>query len=80
MYMMEYGIRGCERLPGQADGHEPVLPAASCSEIWRTNVAGFQQLWFDIEAAQLGYAGTSKWDAYQAVYDRTASTRRSSTG
>jgi hypothetical protein len=41
----------------------------SCTDIWRTNIAGFQQLWFDIDSAQLGVAGTSKWDAYWSRYD-----------
>jgi hypothetical protein len=74
-YMMEYGIRGYNSCNGK-----PVLPAqdwlyyrdASCSDIWRTNVAGFQQLWFEIDSAQLGVAGTSKWDAYWSRYDRSS--------
>jgi hypothetical protein len=35
----------------------------------RTNIAAFQQLWFGIEAAQLGYSGMVKWDAYWGRYD-----------
>jgi hypothetical protein len=35
----------------------------------RTNIAAFQQLWFNIVSAQLGYSGTSKWDAYWGKYD-----------
>jgi hypothetical protein len=72
-YMMEYGIRGdgtCGTKPPFANLYYAADPA--CPEIWRTNVAGFQQLWFDIDAAQLGVAGTSKWDAYWAVYDRNS--------
>lgn len=74
VYMMEYGIRGdatCGTKPkfnNMYYGADPV----NCPEIWRTNIAGFQQFWFDIGAAQLGMAGTSKWDAYWAVYDRTS--------
>lgn len=71
-YMMEFGIRGFNSC-----GTKPVLPAQmvvyyrdeSCTDIWRTNIAGFQQLWFDIDSAQLGVAGTSKWDAYWSRYD-----------
>jgi hypothetical protein len=73
VYMMEYGIRGdvkCGTKPTFKDLYYGADP--SCPEIWRTNIAGFQQLWFDIDAAQLGVAGTSKWDAYWAVYDRNS--------
>jgi hypothetical protein len=72
-YMMEYGIRGaanCGTKPTFNNLYYAADP--SCPEIWRTNIAGFQQLWFNIAAAQLGVAGTSKWDAYWAVYDRNS--------
>ena len=78
-YMMEFGIRGYNTCTGK-----PTLPAsdqlyyrdASCTDIWRTNIAGFQQLWFNIDAAQLGVAGTSKWDAYWSMYDRSSPTNQ----
>ena len=74
VYMMEYGIRGdanCGTKPTFTNLYYGADPT-NCPEIWRTNIAGFQQLWFDIDAAQLGVAGTSKWDAYWAVYDRNS--------
>jgi hypothetical protein len=74
VYMMEYGIRGdatCGTKPKFANLYYGA-DSTTCPEIWRTNIAGFQQLWFDIHAAQLGVAGTSKWDAYWAVYDRNS--------
>jgi len=74
VYMMEYGIRGdatCGAKPKFNNLYYGADPT-NCPEIWRTNIAGFQQLWFDIDAAQLGVAGTSKWDAYWAVYDRNS--------
>ena len=45
-YMMEFGIRGYNSCPGK-----PTLPAAlqtyyrdaACTDIWRTNIAAFQQ-------------------------------------
>jgi hypothetical protein len=40
-----------------------------CKDIWRLNIAGFQQFWFNVASAQLGVAGAAKWDAYWAVYD-----------
>ena len=73
VYMMEYGIRGlanCGTKPTFTNKYYGADP--TCPEIWRTNIAGFQQFWFDIGAAQLGVAGTSKWDAYWAVYDRNS--------
>jgi hypothetical protein len=74
-YMMEFGIRGFNTC-----GTKPVLPAAnhlyyrdeSCTDIWRTNIAGFQQLWFNIDSAQLGVAGSAKWDAYWGRYDNSS--------
>jgi hypothetical protein len=74
-YMMEFGIRGYNTCAGK-----PTLPVtdvvyyrdANCTDIWRTNIAGFQQLWFNIDAAQLGVAGTAKWDAYWSMYDRSS--------
>jgi len=69
-YLMEFGIRGASACPGMPHVTN-LYYVPNCGEIWRTNIAGFQQLWFDLESAQLGFAGTSKWDAYQANYDRT---------
>jgi len=74
VYMMEYGIRGdatCGTKPRFKDLYYGA-DSTNCPEIWRTNIAAFQQLWFDIDAAQLGVAGTSKWDAFWAVYDRNS--------
>jgi hypothetical protein len=72
VYMMEFGVRGYNSCPGK-----PTLPAAnqsyyrdaSCTDVWRTNIAGFQQLWFSIASAQYGNAGAAKWDAYWSRYD-----------
>lgn len=72
VYLMEFGIRGlgaCGTKPAKANTYYAADPA--CPEIWRTRIAGFQQLWFAIDSAQLGFAGASKWDAYWGVYDRT---------
>ena len=71
-YMMEYGTRGiaaCAGKPSIANTYYAGDPA--CPEIMRTNIAAFQQLWFAIGSAQLGYVGASKWDGYWGVYDRT---------
>jgi hypothetical protein len=72
-YMREFGIRGLAtcgtktRFPNLYYGADP-----NCPEIWRTNIAGFQQLWFNLDSAQLGVAGTSKWDAYWSRYDNSS--------
>ena len=34
-----------------------------------TTTAAFQQAWFMLRAAQLGYTATAKWDMYAARYD-----------
>jgi hypothetical protein len=73
-YMMEYGVRGldtCGTKPLSRNTYYTADP--SCPEIWRTNVGGFQQFWFAVASAQLGYVGAAKWDAYWGVYDRTLS-------
>ena len=72
VYLMEFGIRGiatCGTKPSRANMYYAADP--SCPEIWRTRIAGFQQLWFAIGSAQLGFTGAAKWDAYWGVYDRT---------
>ena len=74
VFLMEFGIRGlgtCGAKPPRQNMYYAADP--TCPEIWRTRVAGFQQLWFAIGSAQLGFAGASKWDAYWGVYDRTLS-------
>ncbi len=73
VYMMEFGIRGngtCGTKPAFANLYYGADP--TCPEIWRTNIAGFQQLWFNIDSAQLSVAGTSKWDAYWSRYDNSS--------
>jgi hypothetical protein len=72
-YMMEYGVRGVANCGSKVTFNNLYYAGdPECPEIWRTNIAGFQQLWFNIASAQLGVAGTSKWDAYWAVYDRNS--------
>jgi hypothetical protein len=71
-YMMEFGIRGYSTCPGKPplnSQNQAYYRDASCSEIWRTNIAAFQQLWFAIGSAQLGVVGAAKWDAFWAMYD-----------
>jgi hypothetical protein len=74
-FMMEFGIRGynsCAGKPTLAAANHLYYRPDNCADIWRTNVAGFQQLWFNIASAQLGVAGTAKWDAFWGRYDNSS--------
>jgi hypothetical protein len=73
-YMMEYGARGLDNCAGQPLSRNTYYVVdPSCPAIQRTNIAGFQQFWFAVASAQLGYVGAAKWDAYWGVYDFTLS-------
>ena len=66
-YVTEFGVRG-------DDPHGPGGPPGTLRDgtpVQRSKLAAFQHAWFQIAAAQLGCAGTAKWDAYQATYDAT---------
>jgi hypothetical protein len=65
-FITEFGVRGIRNLPGK-----PEAPGywEDGTQIARTNIAAFQQLWFNLVSAQLGFAGTAKWDAYWGKYD-----------
>lgn len=69
VYVTEFGVRGVRNLPGKPDapGYWP-----DGTQITRTTIAAFQQLWFTVLAEQLGYTGVAKWDAYWGRYDNTA--------
>ncbi len=75
-YMMEFGIRGFNSCGTKPTFGNLYYLDDNCSEIWRTNIAGFQQLWFNIDSAQLGVAGTSKWDAFWSRYDNSSVTNQ----
>jgi hypothetical protein len=65
-FITEFGVRGLRNLPGKP---EPPGYWPDGTQIARTNIAAFQQLWFNLVSAQLGFAGTAKWDAYWGKYD-----------
>ena len=77
LYMMEFGIRANDTC-GTKPQFKYLYYAAdpTCPEIWRTNIAGFQQFWFNVDSAQLGVAGTSKWDTYWSRYDNSSATNQ----
>lgn len=69
LYSMEYGVRGIQTIGGTDMGDPGVWDSTQQLPLTQTNVNAFQQAWFDIRAAQLGYAGTVKWDSYYGKYD-----------
>jgi hypothetical protein len=71
VYSMEYGVRGIKTLGTTKFVDPGVWDAKQQIPITQTNVNAFQQGWFDVLAAQLGFAGTVKWDSYYGNYDNT---------
>jgi hypothetical protein len=67
LYVTEFGVRGILNFPGKPS-YQPGYWQDG-TPLARTNIAAFQQLWFDLVSAQLGYAGAVKWDAYWGRYD-----------
>jgi hypothetical protein len=67
VYVAEYGVRGRRNLNGVPQVDPGVWEDGT--PITQTNISAFQQAWFDILAADLGYIGTSKWDSYYGKYD-----------
>jgi hypothetical protein len=67
VYVTEYGVRGQRTFNGAAAGDPGVWDDGT--PINQTNVSAFQQAWFDVLAANLGFLGTSKWDSYYGKYD-----------
>jgi hypothetical protein len=68
-YVTEFGVRGILNVPGK-----PAFQPGYWEDgtmMARTNIAAFQQLWFSLVSAQLGFTGTVKWDAYWGRYDNT---------
>lgn len=67
IYVTEYGVRGLRTFNGAPAGDPGVWEDGT--PLSASNVNAFQHAWFDILAARLGYAGTSKWDSYFGKYD-----------
>ena len=55
-YIMEFGVRGIQNIPGSRTSAGLLGGRDAVS---RTNIAAFQQLWFDLASAQLGFTGAS---------------------
>ena len=67
VYVTEYGVRGLRTFNGAPQVDPGVWEDGT--PVNQTNVSAFQQAWFDVLAANLGYIGTSKWDSYYGKYD-----------
>jgi hypothetical protein len=66
LFVTEYGVRGIRTLNGVTA--DPGFWQDG-TPITQTNVNAFQQAWFDVLSARLGYLGTIKWDSYFGKYD-----------
>lgn len=71
-YLTEFGIRGRDRRPNTIDDPGNFHEGGTKIPLRKSNVAAFQHAWFMIRAAQLGFHGMLKWDAYFAKYDKAA--------
>jgi hypothetical protein len=67
LYITEYGVRGLRSFEGEARS-DPGSRADGVP-IAEATAAAFQQGWFVVRAAELGYAGVLKWDLFNATYD-----------
>jgi hypothetical protein len=67
LYVTEFGIRGVATFEGELSFDPGYWPDGT--PMAATNAAAFQQAWFMIRAAQLGFTATVKWDVYPAKYD-----------
>lgn len=69
VFITEFGIRGIQDYPGKPAFQPGYWEDGT--QMSRTNIEAFQMLWFDVLAAQLGFSGVAKWDAYWGRYDNT---------
>jgi hypothetical protein len=67
LYVTEYSVRGLRTFDGVTAGEPGFWQDGT--PMARTSVMAFQQAWFDVLAARLGYVGTLKWDLHFAKYD-----------
>ena len=69
---VHHRVRGARQEPATEHGGRPRrLPAGRHEDqrCGRRTSARFEHAWFQIRAAQLGYAGTIKWDCFFGRYD-----------
>lgn len=75
IYVTEFGTRSPDFAsqgvidPGNFHGEQGKVP------MYKTTIAPFQAAWFQIVAAQMGYAGMLKWDCQFGIYDNNNKVR-----
>ncbi|MFK7694990.1 hypothetical protein [Paenibacillus sp. HJGM_3] len=85
LFVTEYGVRGYKTYgdgskindpnPYQSGALKQTLAGyyknsdGSYTPISETNISAFEQAWFNMLGANLGFGGFSKWDMYRAQYD-----------
>lgn len=67
LYVTEFSVRGARTYNGVTVGEPGFWQDGT--PMSHTTVMAFQQAWFDVLAARLGYTGTLKWDLHFAKYD-----------
>ena len=67
LYVTEYAVRGDRKLPNGKLRPEP--GNFQGGPLVETNINAFQHAWFALLAANLGYHGLVKWDAYFGLYE-----------
>lgn len=67
LFVTEFGVRGLPTIEGENNFQPGLWPDGTPLE--QTNAVAFQEAWFMIRAAQLGFSGTAKWDLDAGKYD-----------
>jgi hypothetical protein len=67
LFVTEFGVRGFPTIPGLSN-FQPGF-SVDGTPMAQTTLAAFQNGWFMIRAAQLGFSGLAKWDPDNAKYD-----------
>jgi hypothetical protein len=67
LYVTEFGVRGLPTFEGEPNSQPGLWPEGT--PMSATTADAFQEAWFMLRAAQLGYTATVKWDLYAAKYD-----------
>jgi hypothetical protein len=76
LFVTEFGVRGRNREPNKHDPGD----FEDGTPVGKSTIAAFQQAWFRILAAQLGYVGTLLWDCFSAKYDKAGTLAYSGIG
>jgi hypothetical protein len=70
VYVTEFGTRSSDRKDDGVLDPGNFVEGSKKIPLTRTNVAAFQAAWFQIRAAQLGFASMLKWDCNFGRYDK----------